>query len=120
MPGYIYYTVPPVIMPQYLYCKTLKGCCSVSNDHTAYKHGQIVSFSEQESMAGIAGAIFNSSIGFYKRSLCRSYSLHVPVGDGPMRSDLEEVRQENSLQDRVTFLGYLCHDKMRDVSSPGL
>ena len=37
-------------------------------------------------------------------------------GDGPKRILLEEIRENYQLQDRVTFLGALEHNKVRDVS----
>lgn len=34
-------------------------------------------------------------------------------GDGPKRTLLEEVREKNNIQDRVTLLGALEHSKVR-------
>lgn len=36
-------------------------------------------------------------------------------GDGPKRVLLEEVRERHQLHDRVTFLGPLPHDEVRNV-----
>ncbi|XP_045162408.2 phosphatidylinositol N-acetylglucosaminyltransferase subunit A-like [Mercenaria mercenaria] len=40
-------------------------------------------------------------------------------GDGPKRILLEEIRENNQLQDRVTFLGPLKHSQVRDVLVQG-
>lgn len=40
-------------------------------------------------------------------------------GDGPKRILLEEIRENYQLQDRVTFLGALEHNKVRDVLVQG-
>lgn len=34
-------------------------------------------------------------------------------GDGPKRTLLEEVREKNNIQDKVTLLGALEHSKVR-------
>lgn len=38
-------------------------------------------------------------------------------GDGPKRSLLEEIREKNNMQDRVTLLGPLEHSKVSDCGS---
>lgn len=38
-------------------------------------------------------------------------------GDGPKRSLLEEIREKNNMQDRVTLLGPLEHSKVSDCHS---
>ncbi|XP_055677657.1 phosphatidylinositol N-acetylglucosaminyltransferase subunit A isoform X1 [Lutzomyia longipalpis] len=40
-------------------------------------------------------------------------------GDGPKRGLLEEIREKNNMQDRVTLLGALEHSKVRDVLTRG-
>ncbi|XP_060603415.1 phosphatidylinositol N-acetylglucosaminyltransferase subunit A-like [Ruditapes philippinarum] len=40
-------------------------------------------------------------------------------GDGPKRTLLEEIRENNQLQDRVTFLGPLKHSEVRNVLVQG-
>ncbi|XP_055715713.1 phosphatidylinositol N-acetylglucosaminyltransferase subunit A [Phlebotomus papatasi] len=40
-------------------------------------------------------------------------------GDGPKRGLLEEIREKNNMQDRVTLLGALEHSKVRDVLARG-
>uniref|UniRef100_A0A6B2EC60 phosphatidylinositol N-acetylglucosaminyltransferase n=1 Tax=Phlebotomus kandelakii TaxID=1109342 RepID=A0A6B2EC60_9DIPT len=40
-------------------------------------------------------------------------------GDGPKRGLLEEIREKNNMQDRVTLLGPLEHSKVRDVLAQG-
>ncbi|XP_064642386.1 phosphatidylinositol N-acetylglucosaminyltransferase subunit A-like [Lineus longissimus] len=49
--------------------------------------------------------------------ICKRYSnvQFLIGGDGPKRVVLEEVRDYYDLQDRVTFLGTVDHDKVRDV-----
>ena len=37
------------------------------------------------------------------------------AGDGPKRVDLEQMREQHVLQDRVTLLGALPHHQIRDV-----
>ncbi|XP_059620300.1 phosphatidylinositol N-acetylglucosaminyltransferase subunit A [Phlebotomus argentipes] len=40
-------------------------------------------------------------------------------GDGPKRGLLEEIREKNNMQERVTLLGALKHSKVRDVLTQG-
>ncbi|GAB0098976.1 phosphatidylinositol N-acetylglucosaminyltransferase subunit A [Sergentomyia squamirostris] len=40
-------------------------------------------------------------------------------GDGPKRGLLEEIREKNNMQERVTLLGALEHSKVRDVLTQG-
>ncbi|XP_058465005.1 phosphatidylinositol N-acetylglucosaminyltransferase subunit A isoform X2 [Malaya genurostris] len=40
-------------------------------------------------------------------------------GDGPKRALLEEIRERNNMQDRVTMLGGLEHSQVRDVLTQG-
>lgn len=40
-------------------------------------------------------------------------------GDGPKRALLEEIREKNNMQDRVTMLGGLEHSQVRDVLTQG-
>ncbi|XP_022245316.1 N-acetylglucosaminyl-phosphatidylinositol biosynthetic protein-like isoform X5 [Limulus polyphemus] len=49
--------------------------------------------------------------------LCKDYpQVHFLIGgEGPKRIDLEEVRERHQLQDRVTMLGAVDHNKVRDV-----
>ena len=54
-----------------------------------------------------------SSFGFLFNCFC------CLGGDGPKRALLEDVCEQCNLQDRVTFLGKLEHEKVRDVSLTG-
>lgn len=49
--------------------------------------------------------------------ICKKYpSIKFYIGgDGPKRIVLEEVIERNSLQDRVTLLGSINHDQVRQV-----
>lgn len=52
------------------------------------------------------------------------YVSHLKVrfiigGDGPKRVRLEEMREKNSLQDRVDFLGAVPHSQVRSVLISG-
>ncbi|CAH0557708.1 unnamed protein product [Brassicogethes aeneus] len=53
--------------------------------------------------------------------LCKKYPdlQFLIAGDGPKRWLLEEVREKEGLQDRVTLLGSLEHSKVRDVLVKG-
>lgn len=47
-------------------------------------------------------------------------NIHFIVGgDGPKRALLEEIREKNKMQDRVTMLGALEHSQVRDVLTQG-
>lgn len=47
-------------------------------------------------------------------------NIHFIVGgDGPKRALLEEIREKNNMQDRVTMLGALEHSQVRDVLTQG-
>ncbi|RWS13709.1 phosphatidylinositol N-acetylglucosaminyltransferase subunit A-like protein [Dinothrombium tinctorium] len=53
--------------------------------------------------------------------LCSKYSnlRFIISGDGPKRIALEEVVEQNQLQERVTFLGAVKHEEVRDVLVKG-
>jgi len=46
-----------------------------------------------------------------RRGLDFQYTI---IGDGPLRSSLEQLTQELGLSDRIKFLGWLPHDKVVD------
>lgn len=53
--------------------------------------------------------------------MCKKYEnvKFLIAGDGPKRGLLEEIRERQSLHDKVTLLGSLEHSQVRDVLVQG-